>query len=151
MSLIETRLGGNAPGLPVPSPLPSISSALSRRAALFGAVTVAGVTAVAAVPAMARAETLSPNDAQLVALADAYVALDAEVNATRSTEPQYPSLIARYESLEEELVETPADGLPGILAKARVCQVPTARDCVTEIPISIADDVWRLFGSGVSA
>ncbi len=42
-------------GLPVPTPLPSLTSALSRRAALFGAVTVAGASAAAVIPAAVQA------------------------------------------------------------------------------------------------
>lgn len=160
MSLSETRLGGNAPGLPVPAPLPSISSALSRRAALFGAVTVAGVTAVAAVPAMAQAGALSPNDTRLVALADAYEALDRRCDehtavhrhltgaAAKAADADFNVLVAGFSPLEEELAQTPADSLAGVLAKARVCQNTTLRDSVEDVSPSIVSDLWRLFGRG---
>ncbi len=55
MSLSETRFGANATGLPAFAPLPSLTSALSRRAALFGAVTVAGASATAVIPAAVQA------------------------------------------------------------------------------------------------
>ena len=86
MSMHSTRLGGNALGspaeplLPPPAPLPSLPSAVSRRAALFGAVTVASVTAAVGRPAQSHADVPSP-DAALIDLAR-----NVEALATRERE-----------------------------------------------------------------
>ena len=70
---------------------------------------------------------IGPADARLVALVDAYEALDRTVNATLSTEPGYDALTDRYGPLEDEIADTPADTMAGILAKARVLQLPVCR------------------------
>ena len=147
MSLSETRFGANAPGMPGPVSLPSLSTALSRRAALFGAVTVAGVTAAACAPVEGRAAALSANDARLVALADAYEKLDRETDAMGSEAPGYDDLIGGFTDIEWEMQNLPADSLAGVVAKARLCQSTTARSCAAnDHVLSVVDDLWRLFG-----
>ena len=140
--------------LPPPAPLPSLTTAFSRRRAIFAAVALAAAP-VAALPAMAAemlpngaASVLSPNDARIVELADAYAALDTEVDAMPSTAPGYSDLIERYKLLEDEMVTTPADTIVGVGAKARVCQLSSLRDCMSDVPLSVADDVWRLHAAG---
>ena len=76
MSLIETRLGGNATTLPGAVPF----GALSRRSALFGAVTIAGFGAsfahpAAAVPTISGAVSPISADANLIELAGRVEAL----------------------------------------------------------------------------
>ena len=78
MSLITTRFDGNTPGSHRPMPF----GVLSRRTALFGAVTIAGFGASFAKPATARptivgAVTPISQDADLIALANRVVALAA--------------------------------------------------------------------------
>ena len=145
MSLSETRFGANATGLPGPFPLPSLTSALSRRAALFGAFTVVGVSA-AALPAKAGTGALSADDARLVELANAYEALAREVNATHSETPGYDALVGRFSDIEWEMQTTPSGSLAGVVAKARALQVPAMRECAEGVSLSAADDVFRLFG-----
>ncbi len=67
MLTMKTRSRGNASGLPdaalpVPAPLPSLPTAFSRRAALFGAVTATGFLAAAGTSALDQgsATTASP-------------------------------------------------------------------------------------------
>ena len=122
-----------------------MSGAPTRRAALRGSAATALGLATGVAPTLA-ASVLSANDARLVTLADAYEAVDAEVNATLSTAPHYDGLVDRYQPIEDEVAATTADSLTGIVAKARLCQAASIRGCVTEIPLSLADDVWRLFG-----
>ena len=70
-------------GLPVPAPLPSLQTAFSRRAALFGAVTATGFLAAAGTSALgqgsatttASPSALDPIDATLIACAGRTVAL----------------------------------------------------------------------------
>lgn len=97
----------------------------------------------------AAASVLSPADARLVALADAYQALDREVSATSLEAPGFGDLISRYAELEVEAAEIPADSLAGVTAKARLCQSPAARGCADYGHVlSVVDDLWRLFGGG---
>ena len=122
-----------------------MSAALTRRGVLAGSAAAALGLAAGVGTALAT-PVLSANDARLVTLADAYEAVDVEVNATLSTAPHYDGLVDRYQPIEDEVAATAADGLAGILAKARLCQAASIRGCVTELPLSLADDVWRLFG-----
>ena len=136
------------------APLPSLTSALSRRRAIFGAVALAAAP-VAIAPAHA-ASTLSPNVRRLVELADAYEALDRRCNEhTAAYRGNYPdeaedgfsALTAGFGPIEAEIATTPADTMVGVLAKARACQVPTMRHCAEEdVLLSAADDLHRLFG-----
>ncbi len=149
MSLSETRFGANATGLPGPAPLPSITSALSRRAALFGAVTVAGASAAAVLPAQAGTAALSANDARLVAIAAEVLDVDTRANALEVDTPEYDALIDRYTPLEEEMADTAADSLLGVMAKVRTSRIPAVAGCVNGIDDSIFDDLLRLHAAGV--
>ena len=140
----------SAIALPLPAPLPTLTTALSRRAALFGAVASTGALAGSAAMALA-APALSANDRRLAKLADAYAALDVNVNAMSTDAPGYDDLLDGFTSLEAEMAETPAGTMTGVLAKARTCQSLTLRGCVESVSLSIADDVWRLFGGGANA
>ncbi len=142
------RKGVSHTGLPVPTPLPSLTSALSRRAALFGAVTVASCTAAAVVPAQAGTVVLSANDARLVAIAAEVLDVDTRANALEVDTPEYDTLIDRYTPLEEEMAGTAADSLLGVMAKVRTSKIQAVAGCVNGIDDSILDDLVRLFGKG---
>lgn len=145
----ETGPESTTPLWPAPLPLPSLRTALRRRAALFGVAAATGFLGAAVVDALpARASALSVNDARLIELVDAYAALDGEVDATPSTAPGYSDLIERYGPLDDEMAETPVDTIVGVGAKARVCQLSSLRDCMSDVPLSVADDVWRLHAAG---
>ena len=152
------------PLLPPPSPLPSLTTAFSRRRAIFGAVALAAAP-VAALPAMSAemlpngaASVLSTNNARLVALADAYEELERRCNAHTAAhrgsdrdeaEDDFNALTEGFGPIEDEMAETPADTMAGVLAKARACQVRTLRQCAKEdVLLSAADDLHRLFGGG---
>ena len=154
-----------APLLP-PAPLPSLSTAFSRRRAIFGAVALAAAP-VAALPAMAAeilpngaASVLSPNDARLFVLADAYEELEQVCNAHTAAhrgddrdevEDEFHTIAEGFGPIEDEMAETPADTMAGVLAKARACQVRTLRQCAKEdVLLSAADDLHRLFGGGAN-
>ena len=140
----------------LPTPLPSLTSALSRRRAIFGAVVLAAAP-VAVQPAHAT-PALSVNDRRLVELADAYEALDRRCNEhtaahrydhTSETDDEFDVLTTGFGPLEEECAVTPADSLVGVIAKARLCLSPTARGCAdNERAFSIADDLCRLQAAG---
>jgi len=140
------------------APLPSLPEAFTRRRALFGAVVLAAAP-VASLPAVAAAATPSPADARLLALADAYEALERRCHehtaahrhlrgrAFEIAEAKFDAIVERFLPIEEEVTATPADSLAGVLAKARMCQVPTARQCAqVDHVLSVADDLHRLFG-----
>ncbi len=121
-------------GLPPQTPLPSLTSALSRRAALFGAVTVAGVSAAVVLPTVAQAGALSVNDARLIAIADAYLDLDRRCHEhtaahhgchTPESDADFDLMVEGFGPLEEECAATPADSLAGVVAKAKLCRNPT--------------------------
>ncbi len=170
MQIVSTRLGGNAPGLPAvqagpalpaPAPLPGLTAAFSRRAALFGAVSATGFLGAAAADAAGLlpnggAPALSANDAHLIVLADAYEDLERRCNAhtaahrgddTDEAEDQFNALTEGFAPIEDEMAATPADTMAGVLAKARACQITTMRHCAKEeVLLSAADDLHRLFG-----
>ena len=131
----------------VPSPLPDLKTAFSRRLALFGPVLGAAAAMWVTPPAEVLAQAA---DARLVALADAYEAVDRQVNATLSTAPGFAALVDGYGPIEDELVSTPAQSMTGVMAKARAMQVPAARECAEpELGNSLADDIIRLHAAGV--
>ena len=140
------------------APLPSLTSAFSRRAALFGAVasTAAGASAmgqgmvITAIP-----PALDPADARLVAMADELEALERTCNAfpcKGDDDPVFDDLAAGFEPLEEEIADIPADTLKGILAKIRALDVPTTgvwgNPGCHNILVSIIEDVSRLHAKG---
>ena len=133
------------PLLPAPAPLPSLTSALSRRATLFGAVAatgaLAGSAALATVPA-----GLSSNDARLVTVAAELLDVDMLIDALDVGAPGYDALIERYRPLEIEMENTPSDTMVGVLAEARALQIKAVAWCQNEIGNSIANDLCRLHG-----
>ena len=149
-------------GLPAPAPLPSLTSALSRRAALFGAVASTGFLAAAGASAMGQGmvitaipPALDPADARLVALADELEALERTCNAfpcKGDDDPVFDDLAAGFGPLEEEIADIPADTLKGILAKIRALDVPTTgvwgNPGCHDIMVSITEDVSRLHAKG---
>ncbi len=141
------------------APLPSLPEAFTRRRALFGAVVLAAAPVAALAPSPAAAATLSPADARLLVLADAYEALEHRCREHTTAhrhlrgrdfeiaEAEFDAIVERFLPIEEEVTATPADSLAGVLAKARMCQVPTLRHCAQFEPVlSVADDLHRLFG-----
>ena len=174
MSIMKTRSGGNALGLPAvwpetelpaPVPLPSLPTAFSRRAALFGAVTATGFLGTAATAALGQGmgitpipSALDPADARLVELAALYEDLDRQCDAhneayrgrvSKTSEAAFDAITSQFGPVEDEVAETPADTMVGILAKARMCQSRSMRDmCVPEVGLSIADDLHRLHNEG---
>ena len=165
MLMMKTRASGNAPGLPglpPPAPLPGLVGAFSRRAALFGAVTATGFLAASApnlVAAIGGGATGSV-DARLEAIADELHALDAACDAhasayrsrkTDASEAEIDEIVSRYNPLEEEMADLPAASLAGVLAKVRVLDIPTCRDCESGIAESVVADIRRLHAAGVLA
>jgi len=145
--------------LPPPPPLPSLPDAFTRRRAIFGAVALAAAPVVALAASPATAATLSPADARLVALADAYEALERRCHehtaahrhlrgrAFEIAEAEFDAIAEGFLPIEEEVTATTADSLEGVLAKARMCQVPSSRHSSQfEHVLSVADDLHRLFG-----
>ncbi|RYB06248.1 hypothetical protein [Lichenibacterium ramalinae] len=140
----------------LPAPLPSLTSAFSRRRAIFGAVVLAA--APVALPAAQAASILSANDRRLVDLADAMWAIHDAAEAhivehfereTDKSEAEFSALTSSYSPVEDELAATPAASMQGALAKARACQVPTLRDVDGgPVALSLADDLYRLHAVG---
>ncbi len=145
--------------LPSPPPLPSLPDAFTRRRAIFGAVALAAAPVATLASLPAAATTLSPVDARLVALADAYEALERRCHehtaahrhlrgrALEIAEAEFGGIAEGFLPIEEEVTATTADSLEGVLAKARMCQVPSSRHSSQfEHVLSVADDLHRLFG-----
>ena len=164
MLLRERPLAPDRVLLPTPVPLPGLTAAFSRRVALFGAVSATGFLGAAAADAAGVlsngvAPMLSANDARLVILADAYEDLERRCNAhtaahrgddTDEAEDEFNALTEGFAPIEDEMAETLADTMVGVLAKARACQIRTLRHCAKEdVLLSAADDLHRLFGGGV--
>ncbi len=82
----------------------------------------------------------SPSPARLLALADAYEALERRCHehttahrhlrgrAFEIAEAKFDAIVERFLPIEEEMTATPADSLAGVLAKARMSQ---SRPCGT--------------------
>ena len=162
MTMMKTRFGGNAPGLAaglLPAPLPSLSSAFSRRAALFGAVASAGFLAAAAAPAIAGREAGSA-DARLVAIANELHAIERGCNAhaalydqheTDASEAEFEAMVARFGPLEEEMAGLQSDTLAGVLAKVRVLDIETCAAGESGIADSVCRDLRHLQAAGALA
>ena len=159
MSLISTRLGGNVPALPGPMPLPSLISALSRRAALFGAMTLT-TAQVAALPAVAGVltseDTLADADRRLVTMADTIDALQARADrhaADAGSDPAdpYTQTVAEMDLFAAGMAALPAETMGGVLAKLRAMAVPTVRedDEAHGLALSVCRDLRRLQAMGV--
>ena len=133
-----------------------MSPAVTRRQALATSAAAAlglgaGVAAVQAAPA------LSANDRRLVAIAAEIQATDDRLSVLSATHeqaedlPEWDALIERFTPLEDEMVETPADTLAGVLAKARAARVQPVMNCVNGIADSLTADLVRLFEGGADA
>ena len=143
------------PLLSPPAPLPSLTHALSRRRAIFGAVAVAAAP-LAAVPAVAGVlKSEQPHDARLIAHYDKLHALDAEIRALCEAHPRmncdqmpgWGDLEGRRTVALYQIAETPAVTLAGIAAKARVLQTREVQEIgewSEVVANSIAVDVLRL-------
>ena len=133
-----------------------MSPAVTRRSALTGSAVAAMALAVGVSTARAS-RVLSPNDARLVTIAAEIQATDDRLSVLSATHeqaedlPEWDALIERFTPLEEEMVETPADTLAGVLAKARAAQVQPVANCVNGIADSLTADLVRLFGGGADA
>ena len=112
-----------------------MSRAVSRRTALRGSL-AASLGLVAGVVPTQAAPTLSANDRRLVELADAYETLERRCDEhtaahrddpTNSADAEFNDLTEGLSLIEAEVAETQADTLVGVIAKARMFQVPTAR------------------------
>lgn len=138
-----------------------MSRALTRRGALCATAAAAVGLTVGAAPAFAGAGPLHPNDARLIELADAAEDVERRCNAFNAWRRDRPKsardadddafgdICAEFLPIEEEIAETPAVTMAGVLAKARALQVPTCHQCAAaDLGNSLADDVWRLFGGG---
>ncbi len=78
--MLSRERSPSAIALPTPAPLPPLTSALSRRAALFGAVASSGVLAGSAAASVATARATGGADASLIVQADAFRSLCAREN-----------------------------------------------------------------------
>ena len=141
---MQTRDRSPTPATPPsPAPLPSLPTAFSRRAALFGAVTATGFLGAAGTAALGQGMGITPipstgpADARLAALADAYEDLDRQCDAhgetyrgriTKESEAVFDAITSQFGPVEDEIAETPADTMVGVLAKARMCQSRSMRD-----------------------
>lgn len=134
-----------------------MSRPVTRRTALRGSV-AASLGLLAGGASVQAAPTLSANDRRLVELADAYEALDQRCSEhmaahrhdhSQATDAEFDVLTEGFSRIEAEIAVTSADTLVGVIAKARACQVPTARAFADNDHIlSVADDLWRLHATG---
>ena len=158
MFAFSTCFGGTAPGLPAippPAPLPSLPTALSRRAAIFGVVATTGVLVGSAARALgSSADTVADRRlativAEMTAAADAGDAVYA-ADPHRATESgAYSVACDRFYRAMRSLCATPAAGFGGVAIKARALSGPWVADCAetaAEIAASLAADVLRLEG-----
>ena len=147
--------------LPAIAPLPSLPTAFSRRAALFGSMAATGFLAAAGATAMAKGgvvTTLPSADAQLVALVDELQTGAVALTALSKGDPRdceeipgYPAQEDRLHAIIAELYETRAQSMAGIAAMARVLQVPfVAEDyrASGDLAWNLADDILRLQATG---
>lgn len=150
--------------LPAPAPLPSLTSAFSRRAALFGTVSATGFLAASGVVALAKGDAtaaftsaLDPTDDRLVALVNelqtgavALVALSKSDPRDCYDIPGYPAAEDHLNAIVTELHETRAQSMAGIAAMARALQVSfVAEDYQTtgDLAWNLAADILRLTGA----
>ena len=113
-------------GLPAPAPLPSLTSALSRRAALFGAVTATGFLTAAGASVLAKGEVvttlpsgLDPADARFVELQRTAMALKAysdhpDTDGELSDEAYTKSSHLQHDAIDMT-VTTPTGALASLL------------------------------------
>ena len=148
-----TRERPRTPAAPPPTPLPSLTNAFSRRAALFGAVTatsaLAGSTA-RALPLL-RQEMVPTADAYLVALADE---LDRTLDgAAYAMDPVHDEAdqnarLRHADALILRIVSIAAAGPAGLKAKGKAYLDSASYDIMNgcELATSLAEDVERLNG-----
>ena len=130
--------------------LPNLPAAFSRRRAILGVATFAASPAVI-LPALAAPSGLDPADARLIELLDTYKAADVAVSNYPDEQdgPVFDALVQSLSDIENEMAATFARSMTGVMAKARLCQIPSLRDCMcAELTLSIADDLVRLHHDG---
>ena len=133
-----------------------MSGPVTRRSALTGSA-VAAMALAAGVSTARASPVLSRNDARLVAIAAEIQATDDRLSVLSATHeqaedlPEWDVLIEQFTPLEEEMAETPADTLAGVLAKARASRVQPVFNCQNGISDSLSADLVRLFGGGANA
>ena len=110
-------------GLPVPAPLPSLTSALSRRAALFGAVASTGFLAAAGAPSLAKGEAitalpsaLNPADAALIDFAGRTVALAHLQERVANKKADAKAVIDRWDFANKPAVPEIPEGRSRVVA-----------------------------------
>ena len=146
MMSMETRFGGDSGAMS--APLPDLRSAVSRRAALFGAVTATGFLAAAA-PGCAIGI-----DQQLAALADEIC--DTLDGAAYALEPVHDEAdqdrrLGHANDLILRMVDLPAVGLAGVKAKAKAYLDSCSYDVwdSSTLSTSLAEDAERVCGGFV--
>ena len=133
-----------------------MSGPVTRRSALTGSA-VAALGLAGGVSTARASRVLSPNDARLVTIAAEIKATEDRLSVLSATHeqaedlPEWDVLIERFTPLEEEMAETPADTLAGVLAKARASRVQPVLNGQNGISDSLSADLVRLFGGGVNA
>lgn len=160
MLSLLTRFGANAPALsagllPTPAPLPSLTTAFSRRAALFGTVASTGALAGSAVRAVSdlgmSRTAVADADRRLTAMAaDICATLDGAAYAFDPVhdEADQDRRIDRANRLTLGMVALPAVGLAGVLAKAKAYLDSCSYDVheLADLSQSLAEDVERVLG-----
>lgn len=141
---------------PPPAPLPSLTTAFSRRAAIFGAVTASGaLVASAAQPDTVQQLASSSADAALVSWCAELPEIDGALSDIFARAPdveadsRVDALSTRWSAITDGILRTPARGPAGVQAKARVVRhLAAMRDLEVATPIaaSLAADVLRLTG-----
>ena len=149
------RRGAPHTGLPVPTPLPSLTAALSRRAALFGAVTVAGCSATAVVPAAVQAAVSSSNDRRLDVMAHTLDTLQVRANrhaAGAGSDPAdpYTQAVAEMDLVAAGVAMLRADTMAGVQVKLRAVAVPIMQDDdeAHGLALAVCRDLRRLQTAG---
>ena len=150
MLFTRERPRASAIALPAPAPLPILTSAFSRRAAIFGAVTVA------ALPKPARAVSLikfdEATDAGLTAMAvEVDRTLDGAAYALAPDESaDQDARLYHAEDLMRRMSETPAVGVAGLVAKAKAWLDSDSYDVQEGATLaeSLCQDIQRLFANG---
>lgn len=149
--------------LPAPAPLPSLTSAFSRRTAIFGALSatgfapVIGAAAAMMVPPPAEAFARAA-DAHLAALVDeletgavALVALAKGDPRDCEEIPGYSAAEARLSAIVADLHEVRAQGMAGVVAMARALTVRFVADdyqTTGDLAWNLAEDILQLQAEG---
>ena len=134
-----------------------MSAGLTRRSALRGSLAASLGLAAGVGPVLAEPVAVNP-DARLVAMAAELEAVSIESDAlARSTHldcdeiPGWLEIEERRYQLLEAVTETPAEGMAGIVAKARVLGIRDVEQDIEKghyLGCWLAEDVVRLFGGG---